>query len=97
MQRDAEGEVDGRAPSPSFPAGAVAFDTPPEAPPTADAPPWKPIARPDAPWHTARFFVSSTLRDMHGERSALTQRVFPALRRLCRQAVCPSDRRLHTN
>ena len=31
-------------------------------------------------WRTARVFISSTFRDMHGERDILTRFVFPELR-----------------
>ena len=33
-------------------------------------------------WRTARVFISSTFRDMHGERDLLTRYVFPELRAL---------------
>uniref|UniRef100_A0A7S4G7Z1 TROVE domain-containing protein n=1 Tax=Eutreptiella gymnastica TaxID=73025 RepID=A0A7S4G7Z1_9EUGL len=47
---------------------------------TTDAPAVQTLVKtPD--WQTLRVFISSTFRDMHGERAALTQRVFPALRR----------------
>lgn len=37
--------------------------------------------QPPAPiWRTARVFISSTFRDMHGERDLLTRFVFPELR-----------------
>ena len=36
-------------------------------------------------WRTARVFISSTFRDMHGERDLLTRFVFPELRALGRQ------------
>ena len=42
---------------------------------------------PSAPlkqWRTVRVFISSTFRDMHGERDLLTRYVFPELRRRCR-------------
>ncbi|KAK7488729.1 hypothetical protein BaRGS_00020026 [Batillaria attramentaria] len=35
-------------------------------------------------WRTARVFISSTFRDMHGERDLLTRFVFPELRALGR-------------
>jgi hypothetical protein len=42
------------------------------------------LARPAAPpagaWRTARVFISSTFADMHSERDALVQTVFPLLR-----------------
>ena len=31
-------------------------------------------------WRTVRVFISSTFRDMHGERDLLTRFVFPQLR-----------------
>ena len=31
-------------------------------------------------WKTLRVFISSTFRDMHGERDLLTRYVFPELR-----------------
>lgn len=34
---------------------------------------------------TLRIFISSTFRDMHGEREELVKRVFPHLRKLCEQ------------
>ncbi|XP_022100533.1 telomerase protein component 1-like [Acanthaster planci] len=39
-----------------------------------------PIAAPVHRWRTARVFISSTFRDMHGERDLLTRFVFPELR-----------------
>ena len=33
-------------------------------------------------WRTVRVFISSTFRDMHGERDVLTRFVFPELRAL---------------
>ena len=36
-------------------------------------------------WRTARVFISSTFRDMHGERDLLTRFVFPEVRALGRQ------------
>lgn len=33
-------------------------------------------------WRTARVFISSTFRDMHGERDLLTRFIFPELRAL---------------
>jgi hypothetical protein len=36
-------------------------------------------------WRTARVFISSTFRDMHGERDLLTRFVFPELRAVARQ------------
>ncbi|XP_052772400.1 telomerase protein component 1-like [Mya arenaria] len=36
-------------------------------------------------WRTARVFISSTFRDMHGERDLLTRFVFPELRALGKQ------------
>ena len=54
---------------------------------TTDAPAVQTLVKtPD--WQTLRVFISSTFRDMHGERAALTQRVFPALRRRLMQQVC---------
>jgi hypothetical protein len=35
--------------------------------------------------HTFRVFVSSTFADLKAERDALSERVFPRLRELCRQ------------
>lgn len=35
-----------------------------------------------------RVFVSSTFRDMQGERDVLVKRVFPELRRLCERRGC---------
>jgi len=40
-------------------------------------------------WTAVRVFVSSTFRDMHGERDYLVRKVFPELRERCRK------RRLH--
>lgn len=34
-------------------------------------------------WRQARVFISSTFRDMHGERDALTRTVFPELQERC--------------
>jgi len=34
-------------------------------------------------WRTARVFISSTFRDMHGERDYLTKVVFPELQDRC--------------
>ena len=39
---------------------------------------------PQKRWRTVRVFISSTFRDMHGERDLLTRYVFPELRRRCR-------------
>ena len=39
--------------------------------------------RPSASSRVVRVFVSSTFRDMHGERDELAKRVFPQLRTLC--------------
>ncbi len=39
---------------------------------------------PKRQWRTVRVFISSTFRDMHGERDLLTRYVFPELRRRCR-------------
>ncbi|XP_064201609.1 telomerase protein component 1 [Anguilla rostrata] len=38
-------------------------------------------ATPKLRWRAVRVFVSSTFRDMHGERDVLVRRVFPELRR----------------
>jgi hypothetical protein len=40
-------------------------------------------AEPAAQFRSIRVFVSSTFRDMHGEREELVKRVFPQLRKLC--------------
>ena len=40
-----------------------------------------PLSAPQTQWRTARVFISSTFRDMHGERDLLTRYVFPELRR----------------
>ena len=34
-------------------------------------------------WRTARVFISSTFKDMHGERDHLTRYVFPELQERC--------------
>lgn len=50
----------------------------------------------DGTWKTVRVFISSTFRDMHGERDALTRNVFPALNQRCRARkvrVVPVDLR----
>ena len=39
------------------------------------------LSAPQTKWKTARIFISSTFRDMHGERDLLTRYVFPELRR----------------
>ncbi|XP_011406078.1 PREDICTED: telomerase protein component 1-like [Amphimedon queenslandica] len=39
------------------------------------------LSAPQTKWRTARIFISSTFRDMHGERDLLTRYVFPELRR----------------
>jgi telomerase protein component 1 len=47
-------------------------------------------------WRTARVFISSTFRDMHGERDYLTRAVFPELQERCnrlRVHVHPVDLR----
>eukprot|EP01125_Pyxidicula_operculata_P019749 TRINITY_DN7182_c0_g1_i1.p1 TRINITY_DN7182_c0_g1~~TRINITY_DN7182_c0_g1_i1.p1 ORF type:complete len:1565 (+),score=417.22 TRINITY_DN7182_c0_g1_i1:40-4734(+) len=36
-------------------------------------------------WRTARIFISSTFRDMHGERDYLTRHVFPELQERCQK------------
>ncbi|PAA91182.1 hypothetical protein BOX15_Mlig031198g5 [Macrostomum lignano] len=36
-------------------------------------------------WRVSRVFISSTFRDMHGERDLLTRCLFPQLRRECRK------------
>lgn len=41
------------------------------------------IERPVMPWKTVRVFISSTFKDMHGERDLLTKYVFPELRAWC--------------
>ena len=41
------------------------------------------IERPLLAWKTIRVFISSTFRDMHGERDLLTKYVFPELRCWC--------------
>lgn len=43
----------------------------------------KPIERPISPWQNIRVFISSTFKDMHGERDLLTRFVFPELRARC--------------
>ena len=43
------------------------------------------ISRPPIQWKTARVFISSPFRDMHGERDLLTRYVFPELRRRCQR------------
>uniref|UniRef100_A0A1I8JR97 TROVE domain-containing protein n=1 Tax=Macrostomum lignano TaxID=282301 RepID=A0A1I8JR97_9PLAT len=40
---------------------------------------------PDSPLGSVRVFISSTFRDMHGERDLLTRCLFPQLRRECRK------------
>eukprot|EP01130_Rhizamoeba_saxonica_P002249 TRINITY_DN12091_c0_g1_i1.p1 TRINITY_DN12091_c0_g1~~TRINITY_DN12091_c0_g1_i1.p1 ORF type:complete len:1481 (-),score=314.78 TRINITY_DN12091_c0_g1_i1:27-4469(-) len=42
-------------------------------------------ARRTGKWRTARIFISSTFKDMHGERDYLTRIVFPELQERCRQ------------
>ena len=37
----------------------------------------------EAPGRSIRVFISSTFRDMHGERDELVKRVFPQIRKLC--------------
>merc|ERR1719331_137106 len=47
-------------------------------------------------WRTVYVFISSTFRDMHGERDVLTRDVFPALNDRCRSLnvnVVPVDLR----
>ncbi|KAH3757934.1 telomerase protein component 1 [Pelomyxa schiedti] len=47
-------------------------------------------------WRSARVFISSTFRDMHGERDYLTRTVFPELQERCnkiRVRVTPVDLR----
>lgn len=47
-------------------------------------------------WKSARVFISSTFRDMHGERDYLTRVVFPELQQRCeklRVKVHPVDLR----
>ena len=39
----------------------------------------KELAQKDVKWRNARVFISSTFRDMHGERDYLTRYVFPEL------------------
>ena len=39
----------------------------------------------DTPTHTVRVFLSSTFRDFAGERDLLVRKVFPELRRKCRE------------
>lgn len=41
------------------------------------------VQRPFLTWRTIRVFISSTFRDMHGERDLLTKYVFPELRCWC--------------
>lgn len=65
------------------------------------------VARPQRKWRTVRVFISSTFRDMHGERDLLTRFVFPELRSRClrynislyevdlRWGVTESDARSH--
>jgi len=36
-------------------------------------------------WRTVRVFISSTFRDMQGERDHLVRVVFPELKKLCRE------------
>ncbi|KAH9524948.1 hypothetical protein Btru_028330 [Bulinus truncatus] len=43
------------------------------------------LSPPTPSWRTVRVFISSTFRDMHGERDLLTRFVFPELRHLCRK------------
>ena len=46
-------------------------------------------AIPQKKWRTVRVFISSTFRDMHGERDLLTRFVFPELRSRClRRNIC---------
>ncbi|XP_053406458.1 telomerase protein component 1-like [Mercenaria mercenaria] len=60
----------------------------PSAPGEKPAPPKLDIEKPlqiasqTPSWRTARVFISSTFRDMHGERDLLTRYVFPELRAL---------------
>lgn len=53
-----------------------------EAPPTPSLTPDKILlaSSPQQVWRTVRVFISSTFRDMHGERDLLTRFVFPELR-----------------
>ena len=47
-------------------------------------------------WKTVPIFISSTFRDMHGERDVLTREVFPALNERCKRLhinVVPVDLR----
>ena len=48
------------------------------------AAPARPACREKGEWQVSYVFISSTFRDMHGERDALTQVVFPALNERCR-------------
>ncbi|GFS23870.1 telomerase protein component 1 [Elysia marginata] len=44
-----------------------------------------PLITPTPRWRTIRVFISSTFRDMHGERDLLTRFVFPELRSLAQR------------
>ena len=44
---------------------------------------WHNILPNEVGWRTVRVFISSTFRDMHGERDSLTRHVFPQLEQLC--------------
>ena len=56
--------------------------TPALLPPTGSTTtPLLSLSAPQTKWRTARIFISSTFRDMHGERDLLTRYVFPELRR----------------
>lgn len=44
-----------------------------------------PLIAPTPQWRTIRVFISSTFRDMHGERDLLTRFVFPELRALAQR------------
>ncbi|GFO40942.1 telomerase protein component 1, partial [Plakobranchus ocellatus] len=43
------------------------------------------LTTPTPSWRTVRIFISSTFRDMHGERDLLTRFIFPELRALARR------------
>ena len=46
-------------------------------------------AQKDVKWRNARVFISSTFRDMHGERDYLTRYVFPELQERYRFSISP--------
>jgi len=72
------------APIPASPQQPLGLSAPvPESKIPIKGPQKKKLKTSDAKWREAKVFISSTFRDMHGERDHLTKVVFPELQDRC--------------